>query len=104
MIITEKKMPLTERVNFKTKLQKGNRIQVPQLLRWQFKIETNQLLNVGVNDLETRTGWQFFYTKMLKDGRIVVPLTIIHLLLQMEESPITGHILEVTLEPGQTTQ
>ncbi|MGA3112105.1 MAG: hypothetical protein ABSE15_08765, partial [Candidatus Bathyarchaeia archaeon] len=62
-------MPLTERINFKTKLQKGNRIQVPQLIRWQFKAETNQLLNVGINDLETQSGWQFFYTKMLKDGR-----------------------------------
>ena len=45
-------MPLTEKINFKTKLQKGNRIQVPQLIRWEFKAETNQLLNVGVNDLE----------------------------------------------------
>ena len=96
-------MPLTERINFKTKLQKGNRIQVPQLIRWQFKAETNQLLNVGINDLETQSGWQFFYTKMLKDGRIVVPLLTISL-LQIDESPITGHILEVTLEPGQTTE
>ncbi len=96
-------MPLTEKINFKTKLQKGNRIQVPQLIRWEFKAETNQLLNVGVNDLETQSGWQFFYTKMLKDGRIVVPLLTIRL-LQIDESSIAGHILEVTLEPGQTTE
>ncbi|HKM59606.1 MAG TPA: hypothetical protein VJY36_01900 [Candidatus Bathyarchaeia archaeon] len=96
-------MPLTEKINFKTKLQKGNRIQVPQLIRWEFKAETNQLLNVGVNDLETQSGWQFFYTKMLKDGRIVVPLLTIRL-LQIDESPVAGHILEVTLEPGQTAE
>ena len=99
-------MPLTTRVNFKTKLQRGNRIQVPQLIRCQFKLDTNQLLNVGVNDVETLSGWQFFYTKMLKDGRIVVPLLTISLLqrFQSDESPIAGHILEVSLEPGQTTE
>jgi hypothetical protein len=96
-------MPITERIDFKTKLQKGNRIQVPQLIRWEFKVETNQLLYVGVNDLETQSGWQFFHTKMLKDGRIVIPTLIIQL-LQTNESPITGHILEATIKPGQTTE
>jgi hypothetical protein len=38
------KMPLIEKVNFKTILQKGNKIQVPELIRWQFKVETNQML------------------------------------------------------------
>jgi hypothetical protein len=96
-------MPITEKINFKTKLQIGNRIQVPKLIHWQFKAETNQLLNVGVNDIETQSGWQFFYTKMLKDGRIVIPQLIISL-LQSDESHIAGHILEVTIEPGQTTE
>jgi len=94
-------MPLTEPVTFKTKLQKGNRIQVPELIRLQFKVETNQMLNVGVNDCDTQIGWQFFFTKMLKDGRIVIPLLTVRL-LQSGQSPITGHILEVKLEPGQT--
>ena len=37
-------MPITEKVNFMTMLQKGNKIQVPELIRWQFKAETNQML------------------------------------------------------------
>ena len=61
-------MPITEKITFKSVLQKGNRIQVPELIRWQFKVETNQLLNVGVNDLNTQSGWQFFYSKMRNDG------------------------------------
>jgi len=94
-------LPITERITYKTVLQKGKKIQVPELIRCQFKVETNQLLNVGVNDLNTQSGWQFFFAKMSIDGRIRIPLLIIKL-LQNEESDITGHILEVTLEPGQT--
>jgi hypothetical protein len=103
MIKGGKNTPLTEKVNFKSMLQRGNRIQVPELIRCQFKIETNQTLNVGVNDLNTQSGWQFFYAKMQKDGRILIPLLIIKLLKE-DESDITGHILEATIEPGQTTQ
>ena len=94
-------MPIIEKVSFKTMLERGNRIQIPELIRWQFKVETNQMLNVGVNDLNTQSGWQFFYAKMKKDERILIPLLITRL-LQENESKITGHILEVTIEPGQT--
>jgi hypothetical protein len=41
-------VPLTEAVSFKTLLQKGNRVQVPKLVRWQFKLETTQVLKVTV--------------------------------------------------------
>ncbi len=97
----ENNMPINEKVSFKTMLQKGNRIQIPELIRGQFKVETNQMLNIGVNDQTTQSSWQFFYAKMKKDGRILIPLLIIKL-LQENESKITGHILEVTIEPGQT--
>jgi hypothetical protein len=70
--------------NRKSQLQdhasKGNRIQIPELIRWQFKVETNQMLNIGVNDQTTQSSWQFFYEKMKKDGRILIPLLIIKLL------------------------
>jgi len=36
---TGENLPLTEKVKFKTLLQHGNRIQVPKLVRWQFKME-----------------------------------------------------------------
>jgi len=42
-------MPLTQKVSFKTVLQRGNRVQVSKLIRWQFKMGTKQVLKVAVN-------------------------------------------------------
>ena len=95
-------MTLTEKVTFKAFLQKGDRVQVPKLIRWQFKMESNQVLNVGVNDLNVQSGWQFFCAKMSNNGRVRVPKLILTLLGE-ENSDLTGHILEVTLEPFQAT-
>jgi len=36
------KVPLTQKVSFKTMLQKSNRVQVPKVVRWQFKMEQEQ--------------------------------------------------------------
>ncbi len=92
-------MPLTENVVFKTKLQKGNRVQVPKLIRWQFKMETDQVLKVGVGLVNAWVGRQYFYAKMGKDGRILIPkLTLA--LLQDDKSSIGGYVLEVTLNPA----
>jgi hypothetical protein len=66
-------------------------------------METNQVLNVGINDLTLQSGWRFFYSKMSKDGRIYIPQLIL-MLLQNEKSILAGHILEVTLEPGQSIE
>jgi hypothetical protein len=44
-------MPLTENVSFKTVLQRGNRVQVPKLVRWRFKMDSEQVfLSEFVND------------------------------------------------------
>jgi len=32
-------VPLTECVEFKTVLQRGDRVQVPKLVRWEYKLE-----------------------------------------------------------------
>jgi hypothetical protein len=66
-------------------------------------METDQVLNVGVNDLNLQSGWRFFYSKMSKDGRIHIPQLILKL-IQDEKSSLAGHILEVTLEPGQSLE
>jgi len=66
-------MPLTEKVTYITALQSSNKVQVPKLIRWRFKLESSQALKVGINFLGVHKGWQFFYTKMHKDGRITVP-------------------------------
>ncbi|MBN1244242.1 hypothetical protein JXA31_01450 [Candidatus Bathyarchaeota archaeon] len=92
-------MPLTEAVTFKTRLQKGNRVQVPKLIRWRFKMETEQVLKVGVTAVDLWTGWQFFYAKMGIDGRIVVPKLTLDLLL-VDNPDLAGYVLEVSLAPA----
>lgn len=42
-------MPLTNGVSFNTKLQKRDHIQIPRLIRWQYKLELDQILSVKVS-------------------------------------------------------
>jgi len=58
-------VPLTETVEFKTVLQKGNRFQLPKLIRWKFKLETVQILKVTAFPAKGYTG-ECFYAKMDK--------------------------------------
>ena len=91
-------MPLSQKVTFQSIMEKCNKIQVPKLIRWQFKMEGGQVLKVGVNAIDLGRGWQYFYTRMTKDGRIRIPrLTL--LVLQGEKPSLTGYLLEITLEP-----
>jgi hypothetical protein len=53
-------MPLTEKVTFTATLQSVKTVQIPKLIRWRFKMESDQALKVGVNFLGLRKGWQFF--------------------------------------------
>jgi hypothetical protein len=43
-------------------------------------METDQVLKVGVNAIDMWTGWQFFYAKMGKDGRVLIPKLTLALL------------------------
>lgn len=62
-------------------------------------MEPNQILKVGVNAVNMWTSWQFFYAKMGKDGRILIPkLTLA--LLRSGKSDLAGYVMEVTLEPA----
>jgi hypothetical protein len=91
-------LPLTEKVEFKTVLQKGNRIQIPRKIRWRFKMEPDQLLKVGVYPINSfSVSYQSFYASMTKDGRITVP-RLYRLLLASEEN--TRYVLSVRLEPA----
>ena len=92
-------MPLTERVSFTTMLQSFNKVQVPKLIRWRFKMDAGQPLKVGVSFLGAHKGWQFFYAKMRNDGRISVPRLILSL-FEDETTSLAGYALEVTLEPA----
>jgi bifunctional DNA-binding transcriptional regulator/antitoxin component of YhaV-PrlF toxin-antitoxin module len=94
-------MPLTESATFKTKLQRHNRIVVPRLVRWRYKMEPGELLKVNVapygseNYLE-----EVFLAKMASDGRLTVPKLTMEVLKQREEENLTGAILEVTISPA----
>jgi bifunctional DNA-binding transcriptional regulator/antitoxin component of YhaV-PrlF toxin-antitoxin module len=91
-------LPLTQRVTFKTKLQKENRIQVPTLFRHQYKLDASEVLKVTVSVIGLLGSRESFTAKMQKGGRIVIPkLTIT--LLKHDEPTLEGYALEVILEP-----
>jgi hypothetical protein len=92
-------VPLYEKVKFAAKLQSGNRFQVSQYVRWKYKLETNQTLQVTVSvnwDIINHTA--FFLARMSKDGRIVVPKVNMSV-LQDGRMDLAGFVLNVTLEP-----
>jgi hypothetical protein len=92
-------MPLIQKISFKTMLQKGNRVQVPKVVRWQFKMDTEQVLKVTVNAVNVWSGWETFYARMGRDGRITLP-KLSRELLQDREQNLTGYAIEVVLEPA----
>jgi hypothetical protein len=70
---------------------------VPKIIRWQFKMETDQVLKVGISTPGRGFGIEWFYAKMKKEGRIRVPKLIV---MKLESGKsLLGYILEVTLEP-----
>lgn len=92
-------MPLNKRVSFEAQIQKRNMVQVPKIIRWQFKMEPQQVLNVGINLPEEGSGTHYFFAKMRKDGRIVIPkLTMT--ILQRRMDDLLGRVFVLTLEPA----
>ncbi len=92
-------MPLTGSISFKAALQKHNRIAVPKLMRWQFKMEPEEVLRVGVYLPGSWEGWLFFHARMSKDGRILVPLIILSLISREPKPNLERRIFNVTIEP-----
>jgi len=92
-------MPLTEKVTYTTTLQAFNKVQIPKLIRWRFKMESGQALKIGLNFLGIYKGWQFFYTKMRNDGRIAIPKLVLSL-FEDEKTSLKGSLLEVMIEPA----
>ncbi len=93
-------MPLAERVEFKARLNRYNRLQVPKTVRWRFKLETDQILRVQVS---IEGAWilpQNFYSRITKEGRIVIPKLIMKL-LSKDKVNLEGYIVAVILEPGK---
>jgi len=94
-------LPLTESVSFKAVLQKGKRVQIPRLIRWEYKMEPDQVLQVTV----TTENWneEKFIARMSGDGRITIPKLTLDLLKGDAES-LWGDVLEVTLQPLRFSQ
>lgn len=94
-------VPLSERVDFKAILQKGNRVQLPKLVRWRFKLESNQVLKVSVTALNVFGGWETFYATMDKSGRITIPKFVLRLLgSRRQDVVLVGAAFSVRLEPA----
>ena len=95
-------MLLTERVDFKAVLQKGNRVQLPKLVRWRFKLETSQVLKVTVTAVNVFGGWETFYGRMDKSGRMTIPKLVLKQLQNRRRDiqSFTGAVFEVRLEPA----
>ena len=91
-------MPLTEKVSFTTMLQQEDKLQIPRLIRGRFKMENDQTLKIGINFLELHTGWQFFHTKMRKDGRITIPKRTLMLVGNKEN--LAGSAVQAIIEPA----
>ena len=94
-------MPLTHSVSFKAAIGKGNRIQIPTLIRWEFKLEPTQLLTISVR-LFGRGIDETFYTKMNKDGRITIPKINAELIKTQlpKEATLNEYAFEITLTPA----
>ena len=92
-------VPLTERVTFKTTFQKGNRIQVPKLVRWQFKLEPAQIMRVKVIAVSAFSMQETYYGRISKDGRLIIPRVTRICLRKIRNINLEGQIIDVTLEP-----
>ena len=94
-------MPLTREVSFKAAIGKGNRILIPKLIRWEFKLVSAQLLAINVR-LFARGIQETFYTKMNKDGRVTIPkinAEIMKTQLHKDEN-LNEYAFEITLRPA----
>ncbi len=89
-------MPLTRRVTFKRALEGCNKFQIPKIIRWQFKLEPDQVLHVGICGFGR--GWEHFYAKMSKDGRIYIPKDTMFACSGKNESS-AGLLIDISLEP-----
>ena len=92
------KLPLTERVSFKTRLEKANRLQISKCIRLRYKLETKQYLKVTVNFSGVWGSPQTFQTRIRKDGKIAVPKLNLEL-VNDRKLDLTGYVVDVTLEP-----
>jgi len=84
-------MPVLEIERFMGRLQRGNRVQVPRLIRWRHKLEPGEVLYVEVYDREQYRR-QKFYVRLSRDGRFTIPKVVAE-----ASGAEAGSLLEITL-------
>lgn len=96
----EERLPLDRSVSFKAVVQEGNRVQVPRLIRWQFRLESTQVLQVRIRAAE-RIGanLEFYYAKVRGDGRLGIPKLVMKLCRIK-----AGDIVDVRLSPTEADE
>jgi hypothetical protein len=91
-------LPLTHRVTFKVQLQNQGRFQVPKKIRWYYKLESSQMLEVTLKVFNLGFEEKFL-AKMLPDGRITVPRLVI-VALKHSLPDLKSSFIEIQLEPA----
>ena len=92
-------MPLTERVSFKTRLQRYGRLLVDKHVRQRYKLDSTQCLSVRVSFPGIWDSSESFLGKMTQDGRIDIPKLTMAILTKKNKQPLEGYVVEVILEP-----
>jgi hypothetical protein len=95
-------LPLTRAICFRAVLEKGKRFQVPRVVRWEFKLESSQVLRVTVDVVGSYGQGESFFGRMNADGRITVPKLTFDLLQGRNEDvgSLLGQVMDVRLEPA----
>lgn len=84
-------MPVSETMWIHAKLLSENRVQIPVLVRWKFKLEPGEVLKVEVSPVRSGAS-ETFFARLQKEGRITVPARVA---IFLELKP--GDVLEVGL-------
>jgi bifunctional DNA-binding transcriptional regulator/antitoxin component of YhaV-PrlF toxin-antitoxin module len=84
-------LPVSENTWIHAKLLSENRVQIPVLVRWKFKLEPGEVLKVKVSPMRSHAS-ETFFVRLQKGGRITVP-TQVAVFLELE----SGDVLEVGL-------
>jgi len=89
---------LNKKISFKIILKNG-RILVPILYRWQYKIESSQVLKVSINLAGDWSNKESFLAKIRKDGNITITKAV-QSRLKRKDLNLKGCNMDVTLEPA----
>ena len=70
-------------------------------MRWQFKIDNQQVLEVIVKPSGSFANVERFYARIGQDGRVAIPKMTLKLMEGRKES-LVGSVLEIELRPAET--